>query len=441
MDTQTQQTQSTITLSEQPATKRPHVVIIGGGFGGLQAAKTLGNQPVEVTVIDRNNFHLFQPMLYQVSTGGLSPSDIATSLRSILHEHKNTGVLMADVNGIDTQAQQVLLGEHQALHYDYLIIATGAGSNYFGHPQWEKLAPGMKSINDAITIRRMVLSAFEAAEREPDEQKRRALLTFVLVGGGPTGVELTGAIAEVANQMLRDNFHHINASMTHIVLVQGPKRILPEFPASLAKAATQKLQQMGVEIKTGVHVKDVRDDGVMIGDDFFASENVIWTAGVKASPAGSWLHAPTDHDGRVKVGSDLRVPGHDNIFVIGDTAYVEQNGKSLPGLAPVALQEAKHVAHTILNKAAGKAEPGPFHYINKGTMAMVGRSYGLVDVGPLRFTGFMGWLTWISVHIMLLINFRSRVLTTMQYAWTYLTYQRGAQIILPDDTIRDPNAP
>lgn len=432
-------TVSTTEQTQSPSTKVPHVVIVGGGFGGLQAAKKLGQQPVEVTVIDHNNFHLFQPMLYQVSTGGLSPSDITTPLRAILREQRNTGVLMAEVTAIDIQQQQVLMGDHQAIHYDYLLVATGAGSNYFGHQEWEKLAPGMKSINDALTIRRMVLSAFEAAEREPDAAKRKALLTFVLVGGGPTGVELTGAIADLAHQSLKGDFHHIDPSTARIVLVQGGKRILHQFPQSLADAATKKLQQMGVEIRLGVHVKEVKPDGVMIGDEHFAAENVIWTAGVKASPAGEWLHADVDHDGRVKVQSDLSVPGHANIFVIGDTALLEQNGKPLPGLAPVAMQEAEYVASVILDRVAGRTPQKPFRYVDKGTLAMVGRSFGIADIGPFHFTGFLAWLTWIFVHIMLLINARNRVLTTMQYAWTYLTYQRGAQIILPDDTVREPD--
>ena len=334
---------------------RSHVVIVGGGFGGLQAAKELGKQNVEVTVIDRNNFHLFQPMLYQVATAGLSPADIASPLRAILEAQQNTGVLMAEVTGLNLQEQQVLLGERQALHYDYLILATGASSNYFGHPEWQQLAPGLKSINDGLAVRRLVLSAFEAAERESDEQKRRALLTFVLVGGGPTGVELAGALAELARQSLKGNFRHITTDMTRIVLVQGPKRIMPGFPSSLAQQASKKLNQLGVEIKTGVHVKEVRKDGVMIGDEHLATENVIWTAGVKASPAGEWLDADVDRDGRVKVQSDLTVLGHRNIFVIGDTALVEQKGKHLPGLAPVAMQEAKYATTVIADRIAGKS--------------------------------------------------------------------------------------
>ncbi len=437
MDT-TQSIENTQQNKPQTATV-PHVVIVGGGFGGLQTAKALGKmgEKVKVTIIDHNNFHLFQPMLYQVATGGLSPSDIVNPLRTIVQQQDNTEVLMADVKGVDTQKQCVQLDD-QTIPYDYLILATGATSNYFGHPNWKDLAPGMKSLNDALTIRRMVLSAFEAAEREPDEQKQRALLTFVLVGGGPTGVELAGAIADLAHHALEGDFRHIDPSKAHIMLVQGPSRILPSFPASLAAQAARKLRQMGVEIRTGKHVKNVTNEGVMIGDEHFAAQNVIWTAGVKASPAGTWLQAETDHDGRVKVQSDLTVPGHSNIFVIGDTALVTQNGKHLPGLAPVAMQEGSYVASVISDREEGKTSQKPFHYFDKGTLATVGRAFGLVDIGPIRFAGFLGWLTWILVHIMFLINFRNRVLVTLQYAWTYLTYRRGAEVILPENKVREP---
>ena len=439
MDTSTQQgnTAKTAEKTRKQLTST-HVVIVGGGFGGLQAAKALGKQPVEVTIIDHNNFHLFQPMLYQVATAGLSPSDIANPIRAILEKQQNTGVLMAKVTGLDLQEQQVLIGERQAIHYDYLILATGATSNYFGHPEWQQLAPGLKSVNDALGVRRLVLSAFEAAEREPDEQKRRALLTFVLVGGGPTGVELAGAIAELTRQSLKNDFRHINPTMTRIVLVQGPKRILPSFPTALAQRASKKLNRLGVEIKTGTHVKEVRKDGVMIGDEHLATENVIWTAGVKASPAGEWLHADVDHNGRVKVQADLAVPGHPNIFVIGDTALAEQNGKQLPGVAPVAMQEAEYAASVIVDRIAGKTHAQPFHYVDKGTLATVGRGFGVVDIGPIRFTGFFAWLTWLFVHILFLIGVRNRILVFIQYAWTYVTFQRGSRIILPEDAVRTP---
>src|SRR5690242_15353736 len=415
--------------------KRPHVVIIGAGFGGMQAAKELGKQPVEVTVIDRNNYHLFQPMLYQVATANLSPSDIAIPIRAMLADQHNTGVLMAEVTGVDTQEQQALMGDNHSIHYDYLVIATGATSNYFGHPQWQQYAPGMKTLGDAINVRRVVLSAFEAAECEPDENKRRVLLTFVLVGGGPTGVELAGAMAELAHQAMQGNFRHINPGMTRIVLVEGESRVMPTFPASFTRKAQKKLEELGVELRLGVHVKQVSAGSVEIGNEHLETDNVIWTAGVKASPAGQWLDADTDHDGRVKVQDDLTVPGHANIFVIGDTALAKQkNGKKLPGLAPVAIQQGKYVAETIAERITGKEQQRPFHYFNKGTLATVGRSFGVVDIGPIRFTGFLGWLTWLAVHILFLIGFRNRVLVAFLYGWSYITQQRGARVILPGDT-------
>lgn len=433
--------EETITPAEEKHIERatqPRVVIVGGGFGGLQAAKALEKQLVEVTIIDYNNFHLFQPMLYQVATAGLSPSDIANPLRAILKEQQNTTVLMAKVTGVDTEKQQVILEDQQGIRYDYLILATGATSNYFGHPEWQQRAPTLKNMNDALAVRRQVLTAFEVAEREPDEQKCRGLLTFVLVGGGPTGVELAGAIAELSRQTLKGNFRRVNPDMTRIVLVQGPQRIMPGFPASLTRKASKKLQQLGVEIRTGVHVKEVREDGVMIGDEYLASENVIWTAGVKASPAGEWLHAQTDHDGRVKVLPDLSVPGCSNVFVIGDTALVEQKGRPLPGLAPVAMQEAKYVASVISDRIAGRMHSRRFHYFDKGTLATVGRNFGVVAIGPVRFTGLPAWLIWLFVHILFLIGFRNRLLVFFQYAWNYFTFQRNSRVIIPEGMVRKP---
>ena len=418
---------------------RPHVVIIGAGFGGISAAKELGKLPVEVTIIDRNNYHLFQPMLYEVATANLSPADIAIPIRSILAKQPNTGVLMAEVTGIDTGEQQVVMNDRQSIHYDYLVIAMGATSNYFGHQQWQQYAPGIKSLNDAITVRRVVLSAFEAAEREPDEQKRKALLTFVLVGGGPTGVELAGAIAELAHQSLQGNFRHINPGMTRIVLVEGESRVMPSFPASLTRKVQKKLEDLGVELKLGVHVKQVSSGSVEISNEHLETDNVIWTAGVKASPAGKWLHAGVDHDGRVKVQRDLTVPDHTNIFVIGDTALALQNGKKLPGLAPVAIQQGKYVASVIAERAAGKTDQRPFRYFNKGTLATVGRSFGVVDIGPLRFTGFFAWLTWLIVHILFLIGFRNRVVVAFQYGWSNITAQQGARVILPGNAASQPD--
>lgn len=415
----------------KPATL-PHVVIVGAGFGGLEAAKALGQLSVEVTVIDHHNFHLFQPMLYQVAIAGLELAAIATPVREVLSKQRNTGVLMEEVIGVDKEEQQVLLQNNKAMHYDYLILATGATSNYFGHQQWATIAPGMKTLDDAIAIRRLVLSAFEAAEWEPDEEKCKALLTFVLVGGGPTGVELAGAIAELARHALKGNFRHIKPMRTRIVLVQSGQQILKGFPVFLARKSEQRLKQMGVEVITGVHVEEVNKRGVQVKNEFIETANVIWTAGVKASPAGTWLHAEVDRNGRVQVQSHLTVPGHDNIFVIGDTALATQNGKSLPGLAPVAMQEGRYVASVIGDRIAGKEQHAPFHYFDKGTLATVGRSFGVVAIGPVRFTGFLAWWIWLFVHILLLIGVRNRLIAFFQYTWSYITWQRGARIILPE---------
>jgi NADH dehydrogenase len=420
--------------SKQPTNVQPRVVILGAGFGGLQAAKSLANAPVKVTIIDRNNHHLFQPMLYQVATAGLSPADISSPVRHTLKKQQNTEVLMAEVTGIDMQEQRVLMHD-QSIPYDYLIVATGATSNYFGHDNWQKLAPGLKTLNEAMKVRDMVLLAFEAAEREKDDEKRKALLTFVLVGGGPTGVELAGAIAELVNNAFAGDFRHIHPASAHIILVEGESRVMPHFPASLTQKVQERLRSMGVEIRTGVHVKDIDENGVMIGDQRVEAKNVIWTAGVKASPAGQWLHAEVDHDGRVKVQRDLTVPGYRNIFVIGDTAHAEQNGKQLPGLAPVALQEGKYVATVIANAVAGRTRHPPFHYFDKGTLATVGRAFGVVDIGPLRFTGTLAWFTWLLVHIFFLMSVPNRIVVFIQYAWTYLTFQKGARIILPEGTL------
>lgn len=415
----------------------PHVVIVGAGFAGLQAAKGLGKQPVAVTVIDTNNYNLFQPMLYQVATAGLSPADIASPIRQILKDQSNTAVLMAEVTGVDIQKQQVLAGD-SSIHYDYLVIATGASNNYFHHPEWQRYAPGLKSVNDAVEIRRTVLSAFEAAEREPDEDKRRELLTFVLVGGGSTGVEMAGALGELTLKTLAGNFRHISPSTARIILVEGEKRIMPSFPASLTRKARRKLNELGVEVRTGVHVEEVDQDSVMIGDQRVPTKNVIWTAGVKASPAGQWLHADVDHDGRVKVLGDLTLPEHPNIFVIGDTALAMQDGKPLPGLAPVAMQEGDYVAAVIADRVAGQPHFQEFHYHDKGTLATVGRSFGVVDIGPLHFTGFLAWLTWLVVHIFFLIGAHNRLIVFIQYAWAYFTYQRGARLILAESDMRHP---
>lgn len=416
-------------------TTTPRVVIIGAGFGGLEAAKSLDKHPVQVTIIDRHNHHVFQPMLYQVATAGLSPADIAAPVRHIFKKQKNVAVLMAEVTGIDVQEQRVHLREDdQTVPYDYLIVATGATNNYFKHEEWQHFAPGLKSLNDGLDIRRKVLLAFEAAERESDAEKRKALLTFVLVGGGPTGVELAGALAELVRNAFAGDFRHIHPQSARIILVQGPARVLPHFPAAIARKVQRHLAQMGVELRTGVHVTAIDEGGVQIGKDRVETRNVIWTAGVKASPAGQWLNAPVDHDGRVKVQRDLTVPGHDTIFVIGDTALVTQKGKHLPGVAPVAIQEGRYAASVIADRVAGKVHPRPFRYFDKGTLATVGRAFGVVNIGPLRFTGTLAWFTWLFVHLLFLIGLPKRLQVFLQYAWTYLSFQKGDRIVLPEGT-------
>lgn len=431
--------QKTLQASENAAQKPatvPHVVIIGAGFGGLEAAKALRKQPIKITVIDRTNHHLFQPMLYQVATAGLSASDISAPVRHVLSKQKQTEVLMAEVTGIDVQAQLVHLKKAgQTVSYDYLIVAMGACNNYFGHEDWARLAPGLKSLNDGLDIRRKILLAFEAAEREPDQEKRQALLTFVLVGAGPTGVELAGALAELVRTTFAHDFRHIRPAAARILLVGGPPHVLPHFPAPIPGKVQRQLTKMGVEIRTGVHVTDIDENGVMIGEERVETKNVFWTAGVKASPAGRWLDAPIDHSGHVKVQPDLTVPGHANVFVIGDTALVTQQGKQLPGVAPVAMQEGRYVASVIADRVAGKDHPQPFHYVDKGTLATVGRGFGVVNVGPLRFTGLLAWFFWLFVHLLFLIGLPNRIVVFFQYLWWYLTYQKQERTILPEGSL------
>ncbi len=409
----------------------PRVVIIGAGFGGLQAARALGNAPVEVVVIDRNNHHLFQPMLYQVATAGLSPADISAPIRSVLKREKNVNVVMAEVTGIDLERQCVRT-ERGEISYDYLIVATGAAHSYFGHDEWEPYAPGLKTIVDATAIRRKVLLAFELAETETDPERVRALLTFVLVGAGPTGVEMAGAIAELANHALAQDFRNINPQSARIILAEALPRILPTFPEDLAKKAHAALHRLGVEVRTGSPVESIDADGVVIGGKRVAAKTVIWTAGVAASPAGRWLGAEVDRAGRVKVEPDLTLPGHRNVFVIGDTATLMQDGKPLPGMAPVAMQEGRYVAARIARRVAGQEACKPFRYKNKGNLATVGRSFGIADLGRLRLTGFVGWIFWMAVHIFFLIGFRNRLIVMIQWVWAYLTYQRGARLITFD---------
>lgn len=406
----------------------PRVVIVGAGFGGLQAARALRDAPVHITVIDRQNHHLFQPLLYWVATAGLSPADISSPIRHILRRQKNTEVLLAKVTGVDVQEQRVLMGD-RSVPYDFLVLATGAHDNYFSHPEWEKLAPGLKTIEDARALRQKILLAFEAAEIETDPEKVKELLTFVLVGAGPTGVELAGAIAELAHRALASDFRHIDTHMTRIILIEAASRILSTFPESLARKSQKKLTSMGVEVRTGTPVSEIDEHGVVVDGERIAARAVIWSAGVLASPAGKWLGTEVDRAGRVKASSDLSVPGHPNVFVIGDTASVMQDGKPLPGVAPVAIQAGRYVASVITHQIEGKELNKSFHYLDKGNLATVGRSYAIVDIAKICLTGLIAWLIWLTVHIYFLVGFRNRLVAIFQWAWTYFTYARGARLI------------
>ncbi|MGE5333174.1 MAG: NAD(P)/FAD-dependent oxidoreductase [Nitrososphaerota archaeon] len=419
--------------------KLPRVVIVGAGFGGLEAALKLRHAPAQVTVIDRNNHYVFQPLLYQVATAYLSPADITAPIRNVLRHQRNTEVLLAEVTDVDTGARRVFIrdettGAARGVPYDYLVLATGAGQSYFGRDEWEAYAPGLKSIPDAIALRRKVLLAFEEAELAAETDPRRvgSLLTFVIVGGGPTGVELAGAIAELAHRTLRGDFRHIQVTSTRIVLVEALPRLLNTFPESLSEKAARKLQRLGVEVRTGERVEQVDEDSVVVAGQRIEARTVIWAAGVKASPAGAWLGAETDRAGRVMVNGDLTVPGHPEIFVLGDTASAAgDDGKPLPGVAPVAMQQGRYAGSMIRERIEGRENPRPFKYFNKGNLATIGRSFAIADFGFARASGFIAWMLWLAVHIMYLIGFRNRLLVMFQWAWAYFTYERGARIITP----------
>jgi NADH dehydrogenase len=414
----------------------PRIVIIGGGFGGLQAALHLGDTPAHVTVIDRNNHHLFQPLLYQVATATLSPGEISAPIRHVLSRQKNTEVFMAEVIGVDTERQRVLVCD-QSMHdhvvpYDYLIIATGTHENYFGHDNWRTIAPGLKTVEDARVVRQKMLLAFEQAELEQDPERIRELLTFVIVGAGPTGVELAGDMAEVAHRVLKEEFRHINPAMTRIVLVEAGPRILATFPPQLARSAHRKLGKLHVEIYTGKAVTDIDEQGVMIGENRILSANVFWTAGVMATPVARWLDAEADRVGRVKVQKDLSVPNHPNIFVIGDVALCLWKGKPLPGVAPVAMQQGRYVAHLVTDRISNpqtqRSFPA-FRYKDKGSLATVGRGFSIVRIGPFKISGFIAWFLWLTIHIFYLITFENRLLVMLQWAWAYLALQRRVRLI------------
>ncbi len=417
------------------------VVIVGGGFGGLYAAKALRKAPVAVALLDRRNFHLFQPLLYQVAAGGLSPANIAAPLRAVLKRQRNARVLLGEAAGFDLPGRAVLLANGTRLPYDSLVVATGSTHHYFGHPEWEKLAPSLKSIEDATAMRRRVLYAFEAAERLSDPAARQAWLTFVVVGGGPTGVELAGTLGELAHSTLRNNFRSIDPASARILLVEGLDRVLSTYPPKLSAKAAQSLGRLGVTVLTGALVTDIRPDAVTLRrggqTEVVPTHTVLWGAGVEASPLARALAqasgAELDRAGRVVVLPDLRLPGHPEVFVIGDMAnYSHQTGKPLPGVAQVAMQQGRYAADTIAGRLTGRS-PGPFRYKDKGSMATIGRASAVADLGWLRLSGLLAWLAWLFIHILYLIEFENRVLVMVQWASNYFTRNRSARLITGED--------
>jgi len=412
----------------------PHVVIIGGGFGGLSAARRLGDEDVQVTLLDRKNHHVFQPLLYQVATATLSPGDIAAPIRWVLRRVRNVRVLMGEARRIDVHARRVELADGATVDYDYLIVASGSRHSYFGHDAWEQDAPGLKTLEDAIAIRRRILVAFERAEREIDHAARqRELLTFAIVGGGPTGVELAGTLAEIAKQTLRDEFRSIDTTRARIVLIEGGPSILATFPDSLRAAARRSLQRLGVEVREKTVVTSVDAHGVTCANgERIDAGTVVWAAGVAASPLAATLGAPIDRAGRVLVEPDLSIPGHPEVFVVGDAAaFLHQGGTPLPGVAQTAMQGATHAAGNIM-RLIGKQPTAPFVYKNLGNMAIVGRGSAVADLPWARFSGFIGWLSWLFLHIVMLIGFRNRVVVLFEWAMAYVTFQRGARLITGD---------
>lgn len=409
---------------------RRQIVIVGAGFGGLEAARALKYAPVHVTVIDQTNHHVFQPLLYQVATAELSPADISAPIRSVLRHQRNAEVLMGEVTGIDLVRRVVEVGSN-SVPYDELVLAAGAGLSYFGHDEWARHAPGLKTTSDATAIRQRILLAFEAAEMARDPHIQRALMTFVVVGGGPTGVELAGAIAELARKALRADFRHIDPASAQVVLVEAQERILPTFSPRLARHAARMLAQLGVTVRTLASVEQVDAHGVVIGGEQLAAQTVIWAAGVHASPAGDWLGAATDRAGRVLVNGDLSVPNHPEIFVIGDTASAQQDGHPLPGVAAVAKQEGSYVARVIAARATDSPLPQPFRYHDRGSLATIGRAYAVGAFGRVEMSGLPAWCVWAGVHLTYLIGFRNRTVVLFQWLWLYLTFQRGARLLIP----------
>jgi NADH dehydrogenase len=408
--------------------KIPRVVIVGGGFGGLEAAKKLVCENVHLTVIDRTNYHLFQPLLYQVATAALSPADIAAPIRAVLQKCKNAEVMLAEVQSVDVNTRVVHTGDLN-VQYDYLILATGARHSYFGHPEWERLAPGLKSLEDAVEIRRRILLAFEYAEKISDPAARAAAMTFVIIGGGPTGVEMAGSIAEIARHTLARDFRHIDPSSARVVLIEGESQVLATFPEDLRTSAMKQLQDLGVEIRAGVRATDLTEAGLRVGDEFIPCRVKIWAAGNTASFVGKSLGVPVDQVGRVIVQDDLTIPGHPEVQVIGDLAnFTGKDGKSLPGVSPVAMQQGRHAARNIMNMIEGR-KPQRFWYFDKGSMATIGRNKAVADLRLLHLSGLPAWVAWLFVHTLFLVGFRNRVVVLFQWAWAYFTFNKGARLI------------
>ncbi|HEY8258592.1 MAG TPA: NAD(P)/FAD-dependent oxidoreductase [Gemmatimonadales bacterium] len=426
--------------------EKPHVVILGAGFAGLYAAKALRDAPVNVTVLDRRNHHLFQPMLYQVATAGLNPSDIASPIRSILRRSRNTEVLLAEADRVDVAGRMIHCTDGVSLHYDYLIVATGARHSYFGNDRWEPLAPGLKSLEDALEIRRRVLLAFERAERETDTVRRHAHLTFVVVGGGPTGVEMAGAVAEIRRYALRRDFRHIDPGEATVMLLEGGPRLLSSYPPSLSDEAKLELRKLGVEVRTETFVTDIRPGSVTAAGWVIPTHTVVWAAGNMASPLLKTLDTPLDGAGRAVVEPDCTIPGHPEVFVLGDAAAFKHNrDEILPGVCPVAIQMGQYAARVITGDLTGRPRRA-FAYWDRGQLAVIGRGQAVADIWKLHFGGFVAWLAWIFVHIFFLIGFRNRVLVLLEWAWSYVTYSRGARLIteeaqVPGATLRPVKAP
>lgn len=411
---------------------KPKVVIVGGGFGGLNAAKAIASLEVEITLIDRNNYHLFQPLLYQVATAGLSSVEVARPIRSLLRGYKNIDVLMAEVLGLDPRAQRVLLA-NESRGYDFLILAPGSHYNYFGHPEWGARAPSLKTIPDALKIRRRVLEAFERAEMEQDPEKRKAYLNFIIVGGGPTGVELAGSIAELAHHTLTDDFRRIDTTSARIILVEAASRILQPFIQPLADQARVRLKKMGVETWEHSAVEDINENGVVIKGKFYPARTVLWCAGVLASPLIKSLEVELDRGGRVPVAPDLSVSRYPNIFVIGDSAQYVEGGHPLPGLAPVAIQQGRHLKKVISSRIRGESSGPAFRYRDKGSLATVGKGFAVAQMGRIKTAGWLGWLLWAFVHILYLVGFQNKALVLLQWAWQYFSFDRGARVITNPD--------